>query len=265
MHGAPLAEPASLCFLCHDGKVLVRMHGGHASLPRLADLQSLGVEPDDAFQFGTLGHAACFVSAQTLDGLEQGGWQAVGLRALHALVDDQLFLVAGRALQYAEWDRNHRHCGRCGSATERANGLWARRCLACNYASFPRIAPAVIVLVHKGDACLLAHAAHHPEGMHSVLAGFLEPGETLEECVAREIREEVGIEVTDIQYFGNQPWPFPHSLMLGFTAAWKSGELTPDGEEILRAGWYTRDALPERIPSRISIARELIDHFFAGR
>src|SRR5690606_23318797 len=142
---------------------------------------------------------------------------------------------------------------------------WSRVCTTCGFAAFPRVSPAMIVLVHKGDACLLARAAHHPTGMHSVLAGFVEPGESLEECVAREIREEVGIEVGDIRYVASQPWPFPHSLMVGFTAAWREGEIIPDGVEILEADWYTRDRLPERIPSRISIARRLIDSFFAAQ
>lgn len=266
IHGAPLDDAAALCFLCHEGKVLVRRHASHASIPRLADLHELGIDPGDAFQFGNLGHAPCFAAAfaATVLGADDD-WQVLGLRQLHGLLDDESFLVAGRALQYAEWDRNHRHCGRCGARTARTPGDWSRACTDCGFPAYPRVSPAVIMLVHKGDACLLAHAAHHPEGMHSVLAGFVEPGESLEDCVAREVREEVGIEITDLRYVRSQPWPFPHSLMVGFTAAWSSGELKPDGVEILHAGWYTRDDLPDHIPSRISIARALIDQFFARR
>ena len=265
IHGAPLTDPTALCFVCDDGRLLVRRADGRASMPRLGDLAALGIAPTVPFCFGDHGPAACFVLAQSVPGALPAGWSLVGLRALVGELDDGELALVGRALQYAEWDRNHRCCGRCGAATARDPGNWSRVCGACGYAVFPRVSPAAIMLVHKGDACLLAHASHHAEDMYSVLAGFVEPGETLEECVAREVREEVGIEVEDIRYFGSQPWPFPHSLMVGFTAAWRSGELQPDGVEILSAGWFTRDTLPARIPSQISIARRLIDTFFAER
>ena len=264
LHGAALEVPASLCFVVEDGRMLVRREGDRVAFPRLADLGTLGIAPNDPFSFGHHGHAPCFVLAQPAPAVLPDGWAMAGLRALVGAFNDDSLLVAGRALQYAEWDRNHRHCGRCGAPTARHPENWSRVCGACGFAAFPRVSPAVIMLVYKGDACLLAHAAHHTENMHSVLAGFVEPGETLEECVAREVREEVGIEVDNIKYFGSQPWPFPHSLMVGFTAAWRAGELQPDGVEILSAGWYTHDALPDRIPSSISIARRLIDSFFAG-
>ena len=265
LHGAPLEDPASRCYVCVDGTVVVRRRGGRASIPRLDDLDALGVTPTDPFCFGHHGRAPCFVVQDAPRGPLPDGWSAAGLRELLGELDDEELLVAGRALQYASWDRDHRHCGRCGATTARDANSWARVCGACGFAAFPRVSPAMIVLVHKGDACLLARAAHHPTGMHSVLAGFVEPGESLEDCVRREVREEVGLELADIRYVASQPWPFPHSLMVGFTAAWRSGEIVPDGVEILEAGWYTRDRLPERIPSRISIARRLIDSFFAAQ
>jgi NAD+ diphosphatase len=125
---------------------------------------------------------------------------------------------------------------------------------------FPRISPAVIVLIERGDHVLLARASHFPEGMHSVVAGFVEPGESLEETVSREIEEETGILVEDVRYFGSQPWPFPDSLMIGFTARYASGEIRIDGKEIVDAGWFSVDDLPE-IPGKVSIARKLIDWF----
>lgn len=265
MHGATFDEPASLCFVCHDGKLLMLERSGGYSLPRAADLAAADVAAREPFSFGHLGHARCFVVAQPLPDDLPPGWRTVGLRELAGLVDESSFAAIGRALQYAEWDRNHRRCGRCGERTERDRSSWSRVCTVCGFAAFPRVSPAVIMLVHRGDALLLAHAAHHPPGMYSVLAGFVEPGETLEECVAREVREEVGIDVADIRYFGSQPWPFPHSLMVGFTAAWAGGEIEVDGTEIAEAAWYTRDTLPDRIPSSISIARRLIDHFLATR
>jgi NAD+ diphosphatase len=150
------------------------------------------------------------------------------------------------------------HCGRCGSPTEHAPGERARRCPQCGHAAFPRLSPAVIVRVTRGDEILLARAVRFPGGVYSVLAGFVEPGESLEECVARELEEEVGIEVTDIAYFASQPWPFPHSLMIGFTATWVSGDLRIEEAELVDARWFTRDNLPD-LPGRLSIARTLID------
>jgi len=128
----------------------------------------------------------------------------------------------------------------------------------CGHAAFPRLSPAVIVRVTRGDEILLARAQRFPGGMYSVLAGFVEPGESLEECVARELAEEVGIEVADITYFSSQPWPFPHSLMIGFTARWISGDLRLEEAEIADAQWFTRERLPE-LPGSLSIARKLID------
>ena len=138
----------------------------------------------------------------------------------------------------------------------------ARQCPGCGLVSYPRVSPAVIVLVSRGDRFLLARNASFPGKRYSILAGFVEAGETLETAVVREIREEVGIEVRDVTYFGSQPWPFPHSLMVGFTAQHASGEIAIDGEEIVDAGWYGADPeqLPE-LPNRISISRRIIDSF----
>ena len=126
--------------------------------------------------------------------------------------------------------------------------------------NFPRLSPAVIMAVERGDKLLLARSAHFPTGLYSVLAGFVEPGETIEECVVREVREEVGITVGKVRYVASQPWPFPNSLMLGFSAEYLAGEIQPDPVEIAEAGWFSADALPS-IPGRISIARRLIDRF----
>ena len=196
-------------------------------------------------------------SAEAADGL---AFQ--GLRQLFGLIDDELFAVAGRAFQVVEWDRTHRFCGRCGGATVHHERDRARQCPGCGLVSYPRVSPAVIVLVSRGDRFLLARNASFPGKRYSILAGFVEAGETLETAVVREIREEVGIEVRDVTYFGSQPWPFPHSLMVGFTAQHASGEIAIDGEEIIDAGWYGTDPeqLPE-LPNRISISRRIIDSF----
>ncbi len=168
------------------------------------------------------------------------------------------WLVAGRAVQLVEWARTHQFCGRCATPTEMQPGERAMKCPACGLLAFPRLAPAMITLVTRGDEALLAQGVQFRGPMYSCLAGFVEPGESLEEAVVREVREEVGVEVGNVRYWGSQPWPFPHSLMVGFTAEWVSGEIVCDPTEIVDAQWFTRDALPN-IPPRISIARKLID------
>jgi len=185
------------------------------------------------------------------------GYQWQPLRSLGAQLDTPSWMLAGRGVQLVEWARTSRFCGRCGTATELATRERAAWCPHCGLNAYPRLAPAIIVTVERGDTILLGQGRGF-QGMYSALAGFAEPGETLEETVRREVREEVGVEVGVIRYFDSQPWPFPHSLMIGFFATWVSGEIQIDGEEIVDAGWFKADSLPE-IPPPLSIARRLID------
>jgi len=172
------------------------------------------------------------------------------------------WMVAGRAVQIIEWARTHRFCGRCATPTELLTGERAMKCPACGLMAFPRLAPEMITLVTKGHGAdqeaLLARGVQFRTPSYSCLAGFVEPGESLEEAVVREVREEVGIDVDNVRYWGSQPWPFPHSLMVGFHAEFAGGEITCDPNEIADANWYRRDELPA-LPPRISIARKLID------
>lgn len=187
------------------------------------------------------------------------------LRSLYSHVPERTWTVAGRAVQLIEWDRTHRYCGRCATPTEPSPGERARRCPACGLLAFPRLAPAVIVLIERVGPtgrleALLARGAQFPLPMYSCLAGFVEPGETLEDTVHREVREEVGVSVDEVRYVASQPWPFPHSLMLGFTARWQHGDIVMDPKEIADANWYDADELP-MVPPPMSIARRLIDDF----
>lgn len=191
------------------------------------------------------------------------GMSWVGLRRLAAEDTDHRFRIAGAALQRVEWLRHHRFCSRCGAPTAPHDRHAAMACTRCGRMHFPRVSPAVIVLVEQEDRMLLGRSPGWPEGLYSTLAGFVDPGETLEEAVHREIREEVGVEVTDLRYFASQPWPFPHSLMVGFTARWTSGEVKPDPEEIQDARWFGPDDLPPKLPLRASIARALIEDSLA--
>lgn len=180
------------------------------------------------------------------------------VRALYGLGGMEAFALAGRATQLLDWWRNHRFCGRCATPTHMKTGEFTMECPDCGLLAYPRISPAVMVLVSRGDELLLARSPHFKPGIFSALAGFVEAGETLEACAVREVREEVGIEIANLRYFQSQPWPFPDSLMLAFFADYAGGTISPDPVEIEAAGWFCRDALPP-LPDPVSVARRLID------
>ena len=243
--------------------LLVRSLGKDAELPSVAASQELGMALDGEHYLGRLNGVDCF-SSHVAAGVEPPAeHEFAGLRALWTRLPEDEFWLAGRGYQIVEWDRTHRYCGRCSAPTENAQRERAKRCTSCDHSSFPRLSPAVIVCVTRGNEILLAQGTRFPGAFYSVLAGFVEPGESLEETVAREIMEEVSIEVKNIRYYGSQPWPFPHSLMIGFSAEYADGELVLDPEEIAAADWYTRDALPQ-LPPHLSIARTLIDAYIEG-
>jgi len=248
-------------FLVHPKGLVVAREGDgrRVRLPTEAEVTALGVaaEPAQTHEIGTLGDSLAMTTAIGDAPLPEPFFVA-GLRELFGAVSEEVFGYAGRAAQIIEWATTHRFCGRCSTPTERVDGERCMRCPKCGHLAYPRITPAIIVLVRRGDEALLARGARFPLPFYSTLAGFAEIGESLEETLAREVREEVGIEVKNIRYFGSQPWPFPNSLMVGFLAEWAAGEIKIDGKEILDAQWYGRGALPP-IPPKISIARRLID------
>jgi NAD+ diphosphatase len=250
-------------FPCVDGDLLVVDTGRRVDVPEAASPAELGSSSEAAVYLGTLDGEHCYAVRVDPDHAPHG-LTRVGLRGLHGRLEDRLFALAGRAVQLLEWDRTHRFCGVCGSPTERMTDERARRCPTCGHLHFPRISPVVIVRIDRGHETLLAHARGFPEGMYSTLAGFVEPGEALEEAVAREVREEVGVDVADLRYFASQSWPFPHSLMIAFTARYQGGEVDPDGVEIEGADWFEAEALP-LIPPPMSIARWMIDAFVRER
>jgi NAD+ diphosphatase len=230
------------------------------TLPCLVDFGELGLTALSQHYLGRLGYKQCYAVGLADGTTPPAGMSFEGLRQIYGRLDEDLFWVAARAVQIVEWDRTHLFCGRCATALRTKMTERAKECPRCGQLHFPRLAPAMIVLVERGRELLLARSRHFLPGMYSVLAGFVEPGESLEEAVAREVKEEVGLDVKNITYFGSQPWPFPHSLMIGFTATYAEGEITLDDSEIEDAGWYTTDNLP-KIPGKISIARRLIDWF----
>ncbi len=237
-----------------DGLILI---AEGAELPRRRDVATL--IPAETVHVGRCDGIAVETARIDRDTPLPAGLEATVLRALHGRVADEAWALAGRAYQLAEWDRTHRFCGVCGAPTVLRDDERSRACTACDFRAYPRHSPAVIVLITRGEnEVLLGRSARFPAGMYSTLAGFVDPGESAEDAVRREIREEAGIEITEPQWFGSQSWAFPHSLMLGFTAEWASGELAADEDELEDLRWFTRDALPV-LPPPASIARRLLD------
>lgn len=217
---------------------------------------------EGAFLVGRVGERPCFAAWAGDAGPLSDGAAFRGLRDLKTVLADEEWAPLARVAHLMHWHRNSRFCGHCGLRTEWAENECAKVCPHCSRREYPRICPAVIVRVEREGALLLARSPHFPKGRFSVLAGFVEPGESLESAVAREIREEVGIGVTDIRYFGSQAWPFPDSLMVAFTARGESGDLTLQPGEIEEAGWFFPGGFPE-LPPQGSVSRRLIEDFCA--
>jgi len=253
-----------LCYWFAFGadRLLVHEAEGQVEVPLVRDLASLGMRGVRRIYLGMLENHACMAAELPPDLPLPPGTALEGLRGLFGRLEDDLLAIAGRASQIITWDRTHQFCGVCGTPTEPVRGERARKCPRCGLMAYPRISPAVIVLIVRGDEVLLARSHNFPPGRYSTPAGFVEAGETLEEAVAREVREEVGIEVDAIHYFGSQSWPFPHQMMVGFTCAWAGGEIAIDPGEIADARWFTRDAMPS-IPPPGSISRRLIESYLA--
>ena len=246
----------SLFFVWRDDRILAH-ESDPPTLPTLADVAQLGIEGARHF-LGRYQGIDCVALRAGADTPEFRGWQWRGLRSLFLQIPDPLLALAGRASQVVEWDRTHRYCGHCGTPTLGKPNERAKQCPACGYVVYPRVSPAMMVLVTRGRELLLARANRFPNAMYSALAGFVELGESIEDCIHREVREEVGIEVDRLRYFDSQAWPFPHSLMIAFNAEYVSGEARPCDDEIADVQWFALDALPQ-LPGPVSISRKLID------
>ena len=218
----------------------------------------VGAKPERTQYLGYLDRLPLYAAEVPADFPSPEGYRFSGVRELFGTHPEEDLALAAYAVRIIDFDRATRFCGWCGHETRKLRTERAKLCTDCNKIIYPRISPAMIVLVKKGEQVLLASSPRFPPDLHSVLAGFVESGENLEECVRREVREEVGIEVANIRYFGSEPWPFPDSLMVGFYAEYAGGELTPDKNEIRSAGWFDRDHLPT-LPSSMSISRALIE------
>jgi NAD+ diphosphatase len=246
------ATPQAWCFAFVEGQLLWPESEGGAFAPQPCDLFE-PLQPTRHY-LGQLDGIDCWAFA--LRDVPPG-FKRTPLRAAMMQFGEPLMGVAGRAAQVLEWDRAHRYCGVCGAPTEAQAGERSRKCTACGHTAYPRLSPAMMVLVWREGEVLLARSPHYVPGVYSALAGFVEAGENLEQCVHREVAEEVGVRVTDLRYYGSQSWPFPHSLMVAYTARWTGGDIVKQEGEIEDAQWYALDALP-KIPPRFSISGHLI-------
>lgn len=259
----PQAAPErALWFVFRRTEILVPVTPAEPHLPRVPHPSALGLDAAQVQYLGQLGEDHCYAAEVHAEATPPEGWAFQGIRSLFGSFDESLLALAGRAVQIIDWDRTHRYCGACGSPTELKTTERSRECRACGIVYYPRLAPVVMCLVRRGRSILLARSPRFPQSTYSALAGFVEPGETLEQCVAREVMEEVSIRVKNLRYFASQPWPFPHSMMIAFHAEYDSGDIQVDGVEIADAKWFDVDALPN-LPGTISISRKLIESALA--
>lgn len=248
---SPENESEALWFVFSKDQLLI--HEEKKSLPDRCDLTL-----QNTLYMGTFESKHLFVGEMKGEELIPQGFFLKGLQALYGAMDEEEYSLAGQALQLIDWDRMHQYCGCCGHLTFHRKHERCRECSSCGHLAYPKLAPVVMVLIKRGQQILLARGPHFPGNMYSVLAGFVDPGETLEQCVVREVFEEVGLKVGNLRYFGSQPWPFSRSLLIGFICDWEEGEIHIDPAEIEDAKWFDYNDLPE-IPSFLSLARILIE------
>lgn len=251
-------EDLKCWFIFNGNKLLVQEIKNEVTVPFIQTPEEKGIHTVRTQYLGTFAGIQCYSSESEAQAPEDMDYR--DLRSLYGLLEEDIFLLAGKAVQIVNWDKTHQYCGKCGARTEDLKGERAKICPVCGLVNYPRISPATITAVLKEDKILLAHGKSFRENMYSLIAGFVEPGETLEECVQREVMEETGIRIKNIRYLASQPWPFPNSLMLGFCADYDSGEICVDGTEISDAQWFDIRNLPA-LPSKISIARRIIDWY----
>ncbi|PKL67029.1 MAG: NAD(+) diphosphatase [Methanobacteriales archaeon HGW-Methanobacteriales-1] len=244
-------------FVFNSDKILINIK--NKTIPFSKDLAEFNFTTIRKIYLGTLQDHPCY-AAEVEEANYIQDWAFNDLKSVYSILEEDIYLLAGRAIQIINWDKNHQFCGKCGTPTETMDNEMAKFCPECGFTSFTRLSPAVITAIVKEGKLLMAKHTYTRSNMYGLIAGFVEAGETLEEAVQRETMEEVGLKVKNIKYFSSQPWPFPHSLMIGFTAEYESGDIEVDGAEIAHAKWFEVNDLPE-MPSRISIAGELIDWY----
>lgn len=260
MKGIMNMEKNCWWFIVAQGQVLLQPLGDLVPYGNLEDLPLTSSMVEDKIKIGEYQSSPCYLVALDQQ-VDVGFGEYSELRSLLGLVDDRLFDMAGRAFQLVHFYETHQFCGQCGHKMEKIDWEVAMKCYHCQHRCYPRVSPCMIVAVRKGRKLLLAlHRRHQKNNLpiFTTLAGFTEAGETLEQCVDREVFEEVGLKVKNIEYVASQPWPFPHSLMMGYIAEYQSGEIKIDPRELCSATWYDIDDLPN-LPNEGTLARKLIN------
>ncbi len=258
-----LGEETSYWFIVREGRIALHTGTDTLSIPRLRHPPFADSAVLYSRHIGLYGKTRCMAAELAEDTPLPGDLALVSLREAFKHISSDLWTIAGRAIQLLQWNRHHRFCGRCGEPMLEEENEPVKRCPRCEFLSYPRLSPAVIMSITRDKTILLGRARHFPKGMYSPLAGFVEPGENLEDAVAREVKEEVNIDISGIRYVASQPWPFPHSLMIGFTAEFAGGVIRVDKTELEDARWFSAEKMPELLPSSMSISRTLIEAFLA--
>lgn len=252
-------DEESLCFIYDKNKIMISIDEERVKLPLKGEVKGLDDYIDYDYYLGIFEGKKCFAIAVKEGFKIPEGYRWNVINDELWLNDKELYFIAIKGNQLLGWDQSSAYCGYCGGKNERKVDERAKVCSKCGKVLYPRISPAVIVGVKKDKEILLAHNVHFKEGLYSIIAGFVEQGETLEEAVKREVYEEIGIKVKNIQYVSSKPWSSGDSLMMGFTAEYESGEIQVDGMEISDAGWYSKENLPKVLPLKVTTAREIID------
>jgi NAD+ diphosphatase len=249
-------------YLFNNDKLMVKVEDDRFSIPLKKDIEEFNLALNHLQCLGAYEGNNCYC-AETKELLDEGLYDFIDLRTYSKGINEDDFLVSAKALLLLDFVRANQRCGVCGSPMVMKDGGNDRAifCTVCDHMVWPKVAPAIIVAVTKGDKLLLAHNRMFPDGMYSVLAGFVEMGETFEDCVRREVFEETGIKVQNIKYFGSQPWPFPNSMMIGFTAEYLDGAIEVDNDEIVDAKWFKKDEIEGLYRKSISISSDLIGWF----
>ncbi len=252
------------CIFLSKNRLLLVQKNAHWQFPAedelilSKDLQCFPMNDFTGFEY-----VVAEIAPELLDAIEKN---LIDLREAYHFIGEELFYVAGRARQLLDWRNQHQFCGQCGSRTEFFDQGRAKKCMVCGLVNYPKISPCMLVAITRGDEILLAAHVHQSrKNLYTVLAGFLEPGETIEGGVHREVMEEVGVKIKNLCYIASQPWPFPNLLMVGFIAEYESGEIKIDQNELLDARWFHRDNMPTILPLKMTLSFTLIEHFLQKR
>lgn len=244
-------------FVFHKDQLLLEKQNGTFTVPYGKSSPIIPAQETTVHEIATLNGMPCKAFSVDKEWEATADYTFTGLRASYDSLPLEQYHTAGKAFEILHWDCNSRYCPACGTRMEQKEAIM-KKCPACGNEMYPNISTAIIVLIRKEDSILLVRARNFKGTFYGLVAGFLETGETLEECVRREVKEETGLEVKNITYFDNQPWPYPSGLMVGFIADYAGGEIKLQKEELSEGAFYTRENLPE-IPRKLSLARKLID------